>query len=84
VLRGLCKLSEQCEFCRRQFDGKRVRKMVRGDPHVFCSESCFVMWRYGRPVPHWDAMYEKYTISVSADIEKLIEMGTGGDDHGSG
>lgn len=76
-------MTEQCEFCKREFEGQRVKKVVRGDPHVFCSECCFVMWRYRRPVPDWDAMYEKYTISVAADVEELIEEGTGGDDHGS-
>ena len=75
-------MSEQCEFCEREFEVGRVRKVVRGEPHIFCSETCFVIWRYQRPVPDWDAMYKKYTISVAADVEELIGGETGGDDHG--
>lgn len=67
-------MSEQCEFCKREFESGRVRKVVRGEPYLFCSETCFILWRYQRPVPDWEKMYAKYTISVAADIEELVQQ----------
>ncbi len=74
-------MSKQCEFCKRAFGNGEVKKVVRGERHTFCSESCFVMWRYRRPVPDWEKFYAKYTISVAANITDLIDEQTRGDHH---
>ncbi len=74
-------MSKNCEFCKRAFGGGEVRKKVRGERYTFCSESCFVMWRYRRPVPDWEKLYAKYTISVAADITDLIDEQSKGGRH---
>ncbi len=55
--------------------------MVRGKPHIFCSESCFILWRYRRPVPDWEKFYAKYAISVATNITELIDKQPEGGHH---
>ena len=52
-----------CEYC-----GEVVRrdpnvKRLRGTKHVFCSESCYILYRFNVPKMDRFAVYEKTTIN---------------------
>ena len=63
------KPSHTCEFCGRQFETRQVTKVVRGKMRVFCSESCFIYWRYDCPKFDLYTVYDQYTLSFSMLLE---------------
>ncbi|MBW2028517.1 MAG: hypothetical protein JRJ03_02595 [Deltaproteobacteria bacterium] len=54
----------RCEFCERSINHEPVRKKIRGKDHRFCSQSCFVLWRYDMPRNDREVFYSKYVVPV--------------------
>ncbi len=64
---------ERCEFCQTEFGTRAVRKKIRGQPHTFCCEGCYVLWRYKRPACDREVFYQKFTIRAEApDLDQLM------------
>ncbi len=40
----------RCEYCQKPIKGKAIRKVVVGQAHIFCSELCWALFRYGVPL----------------------------------
>lgn len=55
---------KHCEACGDEITGELTRKVIRGIPHHFCSESCYVFYRFDVPAPDRLAIYEALTIPV--------------------
>lgn len=67
----------KCEWCKRDFEKGQVRKVVRSKPHVFCSESCFRLWRYDVPWFDLDRMYVGGSLrraGVSVEVPPFQEL----------
>lgn len=58
--------SFECEYCDRAIKHDPVRKKVKGELHQFCSQSCFVLWRYDMPKNDRERFYSKFVVSVPA------------------
>lgn len=59
-----------CEACGDKIIGEMTRKKARGIPHFFCSESCFVFYRFDVPVPDHSEIYRTLTIPIKLPTEK--------------
>lgn len=58
----------KCEFCERTFEKLPYKRVLRGKPHVFCSEGCFNLYHYKHPKFDIDEMYRETTYPVSGEI----------------
>ena len=56
--------TKHCEACGDEISGELNRKVIRGVPHYFCSECCYVFYRVDVPVPDRLAIYEALTIPL--------------------
>jgi len=64
----------KCEFCERTFEKGPYKRVLRGQRHIFCSESCFVLYHYQAPKFDMDEMYRQTTVSVAVEAsEQIIE-----------
>ena len=54
----------ECEFYGRKFKHEPLKKNIKGKPHEFCSQSCFVLWFYDMPKNDREAFYDKYVVGV--------------------
>ena len=63
------KPTHTCEFCGRNFETRHVTKVVRKKLHVFCSEACYIYWRYDCPKFDLEAVYRQYTLSFAMPPE---------------
>lgn len=60
----------KCEFCERTFQNWPYKRVIRGKPHLFCSEGCYNLFHYKHPKFDIDAMYRECTYPIPAEIIK--------------
>lgn len=63
-----------CQYCGRTIKGKPVKKVLRGQVHIFCTEMCFRFHYWKVPKFDLNAVYEKHTQSLQCpDFRELIK-----------
>ena len=62
----------KCEFCERTFEKGPYKRVLRGKRHIFCSESCFVLYHYKVPKFDMEQMYREDTHTIPADVSQKI------------
>lgn len=65
----------KCEQCERIFESSVTKKIIRGVPHNFCSEYCYVLYFWKIPKQDLEPMYKMcspFSFSIR-DIRELIE-----------
>ena len=69
--------SAVCEFCGRDIRQLPVRKVLRGEIHLFCSEFCFRLYFYDAPritYAELQSMYAYYCVSLpTKEFQKTID-----------
>lgn len=64
----------KCEYCGRTIKGEPIRKKLKGEKHIFCTEMCFRFHYWKVPKFDLNAVYEKHSQSVDVpDFRELIK-----------
>ncbi len=66
-------MKNKCTFCELEFEHVATRKVIRGEPMLFCSESCYRLWFYKMPKDNRQGWLPTYTASVKVNNRDLEE-----------